>query len=58
LVRVSILIAVFYKIVIPAPASIMLGQAAAGIQSFQEPLDAPVSSTGQAPQVRHDEKGR
>ncbi|MDP2970409.1 MAG: hypothetical protein Q8P64_14550, partial [Deltaproteobacteria bacterium] len=26
----------------------------AGIHSFQGSLDAPVSSTGQAPQVRHD----
>jgi hypothetical protein len=33
------------KVVIPAEA---------GIQSFQRSLDAPVSSTGQAPQVRHD----
>jgi hypothetical protein len=35
------------KVVIPAEA---------GIQSFQRSLDAPVSSTGQAPQVRHDGK--
>src|SRR3990170_2199873 len=28
--------------------------AKAGIQCFQDLLDAPVSSTGQAPQVRHD----
>gem|GEM_PF-291980 len=34
-----------YRFVIPAKA---------GIQSFQKILDAPVSSTGQAPQVRHD----
>ena len=30
--------------------------AKAGIQSFQNVLDAPVLSTGQAPQVRHDER--
>ena len=35
------------KVVIPAKA---------GIQYFQEVLNAPVSSTGQAPQVRHDGK--
>jgi len=35
------------KVVIPAKA---------GIQFFQGFLDAPVSSTGQAPQVRHDGK--
>jgi hypothetical protein len=35
------------KVVIPVKA---------GIQFFQDLLDAPVSSTGQAPQVRHDGK--
>ena len=30
--------------------------AKAGIQSFQDLLDVPVSSTGQAHQVRHDGK--
>ena len=30
--------------------------AKARIQCFQNLLDAPVSSTGQAPQVRHDGK--
>jgi hypothetical protein len=38
----------FAKVVIPAKA---------GIQYFQDLLDAPVSSTGQAPQVRHDGGG-
>jgi len=35
------------KVVIPAKA---------GIQSFRDLLDAPISGTGQAPQVRHDGK--
>jgi hypothetical protein len=30
--------------------------AKAGIQCFRKILDAPVSGTGQAPQVRHDGK--
>ena len=38
-------LAVSKKVVIPAKA---------GFQFFQEVLDAPASSTGQAPQVRHD----
>ena len=35
IIKVCILIAVSLKTVLPAPASIMLGQAAAGVQPFQ-----------------------
>jgi len=37
----------------PAPGGRV---ATTGIQFFQDLLDAPVSRTGQAPQVRHDGK--
>jgi hypothetical protein len=43
------------KVVIPVKAlHHMVFRAKAGIQYLQDLLDAPVLSTGEAPQVRHD----